>query len=101
MNYMDAVKEVRNRLKGTHGYISRGNAWKIFLQSRGKGDQSEESMYSDIRRRRAAHMLELAEGGNDTAKNFIKSMGVNQIDDGAGNMTFTEGALDLLAEKLK
>ena len=102
MSYDDAIAHVKSQLKGRHGFISRRNAWKIFKESRGRADENEDDLYADIRRRRAAHMLKMAQDGNPTAQDFIKSMGVKETaQDVLGNPTFAEGALDLLTEKLK
>ena len=101
MSYEDVLKDVKAHFKPTHGFISRHHAWKIFLESKGRGGANEDDLYATIRKRRAAHMLSMAQQGDATAVDFIKSMGVDQKDDGTGNMTFTEGALDLLTEKLK
>ena len=102
MDYLDAIDDVRNRFPNQH--ISRGNAWKIFLQSNLIAD--EKTKYDDIRKRRAAHMLQMAANGDDTAADFIESMGVQSTGyhtGGAlnGKRYFSQAALDLLAEKLK
>ncbi len=102
MSYSDAIADVRKQLKGRHKFISRRNAWEIFLESKGKGNFTEDALYTEIRKRRAAHMLKMASEGDQTATDFIKSMGVKEAaQDDLGNPTFAEGALDLLAEKLK
>ena len=102
MSYNQAVADVRKRLKGRHKFISKRNAWKIFMESRGRADVDEDDLYADIRRRRAAHMLKMAKENNDTAIDFIRSMGIKETaQDVLGNPVFAEGALDLLTEKLK
>ena len=102
MSYDQAVADVRKRLKGRHKFISRRNAWKIFKESRGRADVDEDDLYADIRRRRAAHMLSMAKDNNDTAIDFIRSMGIKETaQDVLGNPVLGEGALDLLTEKLK
>ena len=102
MSYNQAVADVRKRLKGRHKFISKRNAWKIFKESRGRADVDEDDLYADIRRRRAAHMLSMAKDNNDTAIDFIRSMGIKETaQDVLGNPVFGEGALDLLTEKLK
>ena len=100
-SYSQVLKDVRESF-GDRKYISRRNAWKIFLKSKNVGNVSEKDLYADIRRQRAAHMLYMAATGNSEATDFIQSMGVKQAaQDNRGNPTFAEGALDLLAEKLQ
>ena len=100
-SYTQILKDVRESV-GNGKYISRSKAWEIFLKSKGVANTSEDDLYADIRKRRAAHMLHMAAAGDDTATAFIESMGVKQAAQTAsGSPTFAEGALDLLAEKLK
>ncbi len=99
-SYSEVLKDVRESLGDKH--ISRSKAWEIFLRSQGLGDTKEDDVYADIRKRRAAHMLHLAAAGDGTATAFIESMGVKQsAQTASGSPTFAEGALDLLADKLK
>ena len=101
MSYSQIIKDVRNSV-GDGKFISRSKAWQIFLNSKGLGDAKEDDLYADIRKRRAAHMLHMAASGDDDAAAFIESMGVKQnAQTSSGTPTFAEGALDLLAEKLK
>ncbi len=104
MGYEALLKDVKqNAAQGK--FISRRNAWKVFmktLQNQRGGKVDEEELYAEIRKRRAAHMLHMASSGDTNAADFIKSMGVKEgAQDANGNPTFAEGALDLLAEKLK
>ncbi len=99
-SYSEVLKDVRANAGGR--FISRRNAWKIFLKSKTNPNKSEDELYADIRKRRAAHMLHQAAAGDATAAAFVESMGVKpnaQTD--SGSPTFAEGALDLLADKLK
>ena len=100
-SYSEVLKDVRANAGGGK-YISRRNAWKIFLKSKTNPNMSEDELYADIRKRRAAHMLHQAVAGDATAAAFIESMGVKpNAQTASGSPTFAEGALDLLAEKLK
>jgi hypothetical protein len=100
-SYSEVLKDVRANAGGGK-YISRRNAWKIFLKSKTNPNMSEDELYADIRKRRAAHMLHQAAAGDATAAAFIESMGVKpNAQTASGSPTFAEGALDLLAEKLK
>ena len=101
-SYLDAINDVRSRLaQQGHKHISRSNAWKIYLESKGMGNKTEDDMYKDIRQRRAAHMLQMAQGGDPMAKSFVESMGVKEVELGNNQVGFASGAVDLLAEKLK
>ena len=100
-SYKEVLKNVKETV-GNGKYMSDRNAWKIFMKSKQLGDASEDDLYENIRKRRAAHMLHMASSGDTNAADFIKSMGINetgQTDE--GNSTFAKGALELLTEKLK
>ena len=90
MDYKSAVADVKAK---TGKRMTESRAWKIFLKSKGYTD--EKALYADVRKRRAAHMLQMANGGDQNAINFIKAMGIKQVNGG-----YAEGALDLLAGKL-
>ncbi len=90
MDYKSAVADVKAK---TGKKMTDSRAWKIFLKSKGYTD--EKALYADVRKRRAAHMLQMANGGDQNAINFIRAMGIKQVNGG-----YAEGALDLLAGKL-
>ena len=99
VDFKHVVADVKRTVgKQTRAPITDDRAWKIFLQSRGYSD--EKALYAQIRRKRAAHMLETAKNGSKEdqkmAKQFIYGMGVNPLENGE----YAEGALDILAEKL-
>ena len=110
-SYLEIIDDVKRSQKNQHWFISRSNAWKIFLQSHQQSlpidPNDEEGLYKDIRDRRAAHMLYMAQHGNAQqaaeAKAFITTMGISEIDDadGAGNRGYSKGAMQLLSDKLK
>lgn len=112
--YDAAVADVKAKLRsaGKTDKISDRQAWKIFLESRGKTTGDEKSLYADIRKRRAAHMLQMAQmdtkvpntNQDDPAKvrdkqmaiQFLENMGIHQIPGGG----YAKGARKLLTEKL-
>ena len=107
MSYLEAIENVRRSIKANdpdEGHVSRAKAWEIFLKSRNYGDVDEDELYKEIRTRRAEHMLRMAQEGSpnkDEAEKFIASMGISKIKNGDDEETYSEGALELLAEKLK